>query len=235
MSRKIALVSATEFEIKPLVDYLQANASILGPNQFEIQNLQIDIVYSGIGTLHTTYHLMNYLMENHPDGWMQIGIGGTLDNALKIGDVFQIESEMIFGEGAQQNDGTLLNPFTLGWIDKNSKPFTNELLICPYATSLAFATGMTTFYAHGETTAIQQLKKHVHGQIENLEGAPFFYISLLKKIPFLSLRSISNYVEARDTFKWNIPLAIEQLNTMVIRLLEDTKFHVPELFKLRID
>ena len=61
-----------------------------------------------------------------------------------------------------------------------------------------------------------------------MEGAAFFYISLLKKIPFLSIRSISNLVEARDTSKWDFKNAIENLNSTIIELLEKSKFH-PEI------
>ncbi len=235
MSRKLVIVSATEKEIKPLLDYLQANGALISPNQFEIHNLQIELLYTGIGTMLTTYALMEYLHKGHPDGWVQIGIGGALDTSLSIGDVFQIKSEMISGEGAEQKDGRLLDPFAMGWQDPNQSPFTNGLLECPYRSSSALATGMTTFYAHGEAKAIDSLKKQMHGQIENMEGALFFYISLIKEIPFLSFRSISNFVEARDTSKWNIPLAVEQLNYTVIQWLEKSKFDMDNLFQSRLD
>ena len=53
-----------------------------------------------------------------------------------------------------------------------------------------------------------------------MEGAAFFYACLLAKIPFLEIRSISNYVEARNRETWNLPLAINNLNQILIEILE---------------
>ncbi len=235
MSKRITLVAATEQEIAPFMAYLHEKGIAHSPKTFEIQGLSIDIVITGIGTLNTTYQLMAYLQEAHSDGWIQIGIGGALDTALGIGEVFQIKSEMIYGEGAEDKDGNLLNPFALGWIKGDENPFSNGLLSCPYRSLVKEATGMTTFYAHGATTAIEKLKKSPYGQIENMEGAPFFYISLMKKIPFLSIRSISNLVASRDKSNWNIPLAITNSNQTIIQLLEGSSFDVQRLFQYGVD
>jgi futalosine hydrolase len=235
MSGKIVLVSATPFEIEPLVDFLKEKGTMLALNKFKIKDLEIDILISGIGLWSATYTLMDYLATHHPDGWIQIGIGGALDTSFAIGEVFQITSEEVYGEGAEQLDGTLLNPFALGWLDRNVHPYTNEQLLCPYYSTLAPAKGLTSFHAHGEEGAIQKLRQQVQGQIENMEGAPFFYISLMKKIPFLSIRSVSNAVEPRNTSKWNIPHAIQELNSQVIQLIEDSNYLPKALFKLRTD
>jgi futalosine hydrolase len=44
-----------------------------------------------------------------------------------------------------------------------------------------------------------------------MEGATFFYICALEKIPFLSLRAISNKVEPGNRDSWNIKLALDNL------------------------
>jgi futalosine hydrolase len=41
----------------------------------------------------------------------------------------------------------------------------------------------------------------------------------MEGIPFLQLRSVSNYVEIRDKSKWNIPLAVKQLNDKLKELI----------------
>lgn len=231
MMRKLTIVSATKMEIEPLIEYLHANGSAVAENKFHFQELQIDILYTGIGTMNTTFTLMDYLSQEKPYGWIQMGIGGSLDRSVNIGDVFQIHSEMVHGEGAQEKDGNFLDPFTLGWSDPNQKPFTDGKMLCPYRSGLNRASGITTYYAHGEKDAIAHLKSHDHGQIENMEGAPFFYISLMKEIPFLSIRSVSNFVEPRDKSGWDIPLAVKNLNQSVIHLLEEAKFNTDHLFK----
>lgn len=233
MSRNLTIVSATEKEIDPLLNYLKIHAEHHSFQTYKLHGLLIDILYSGIGILHTSYSLMDYLSHRHPDGWIQAGIGGAFDHSLAIGDVYQLKSEIISGFGAEGKDGIIMDPFTLGWNNPDSFPFTGGLLACPYETSaeLYIASGMTTFYALGSTDHIEQLKSQPHGQIENLEGAAFFYISLLKKIPFLSIRSISNLVEARDTTKWNTELAITNLNDVLIDLIQAANFNVDKLFR----
>jgi futalosine hydrolase len=232
MSHRIAFVSATEKEIEPLVAYLRAHAEQHAFQTFQMHGMQIDIIYSGIGILQTTYTLMDYLSHHHPDFWLQAGIGGALDRSLDLGNVYEIESEMISGFGAEDRDGRILDPFALGWSDPDGFPFINGILECPYQSliGLSKASGMTTFHAHGYEPHITQLRTQPHGQIENMEGAPFFYISLVKKIPFLSIRSISNYVESRDTGKWKINLAISNLNEQIKALLENANFHPDRLF-----
>lgn len=224
MSRRICIVAATAKEIEPLQQYLEANAVKLSSTHFQIHNLEIDILISGIGILHTTYSLMNYLMYHQPHAWIQMGIGGAFDSTLEIGNVYLIESEVLVDFGAQDKDGRILSQFQLGWIGSDQFPYSNETLHCPYIPSeiiFPIASGMTTIYSHGFFEKIQQLNEGLHGQIENMEGASFFYVSLLKSIPFLSIRSISNYVSIRDTGNWNIPLAIDHLNQRIISFLKD--------------
>jgi futalosine hydrolase len=53
-----------------------------------------------------------------------------------------------------------------------------------------------------------------------MEGAAFFYICAREKIPFISLRAISNRVERRERNKWNIPLALDNLAGKLEELLK---------------
>ena len=72
-----------------------------------------------------------------------------------------------------------------------------------------------------ETSRIKLLKKF-NPDIETMEGATFFYICAMERIPFIAVRAISNRVETRDKTKWNIALALdnlsEKLNELIIRL-----------------
>jgi futalosine hydrolase len=49
-------------------------------------------------------------------------------------------------------------------------------------------------------------------QVENMEGAGFFYVMMQSGIPFLELRAVSNFIEPRDVEKWEIMYAINNLN-----------------------
>ena len=226
MSRRIAIVAATTKEIQPLLEYLKAEASEHEFQTYKIHSVTYDVIYTGIGILQTSFALMDYLSHHHPESWIQVGIGGAFDPSLKIGDVYQIESEVLVEFGAEDRNGRIMDPFELGWNDPDAFPYTDGKLVCPYVNDkipLPVATGMTSLHSHGFPPHIEQLRESINGQIENMEGVAFFYISVIKKIPFLSLRSISNYVEARDTTKWNFETSIKNLNEAIITLIKNEK------------
>jgi futalosine hydrolase len=53
-----------------------------------------------------------------------------------------------------------------------------------------------------------------------MEGAGIFYVCKMEKTPCLQIRSISNYVEPRNTANWNIVLAVKRLNEKLILMLK---------------
>ena len=227
VNKKIVIVAATLKEIQPLHEFLEKEAVNYSASRFQFGNIEIEILITGIGILHTTYSLMDYLTDHRPDAWIQAGIGGAFDQSLETGNVYLIGSEVLFDFGAQQKDGRIMSQFELGWMDPDQFPYTNESLPCPYIPSevlIPIASGMTTLYSHGHEAKIDQIGQSLHGQIENMEGAAFFYVSLMKHIPFLSLRSVSNIVEPRNTDHWDIPLAIRNLNDKLIFLLKEKIF-----------
>ena len=59
--------------------------------------------------------------------------------------------------------------------------------------------------------------------IESMEGAALHYVCLVEKIPFLQVRSISNYIGERNKKKWNIKDAVINLNNEIIKLTISNK------------
>lgn len=221
MNSRIAIVGATQMELNQLIDFLESETVQISPLHYQYHEINIDILITGPGILNTTYALMNYLMEYQPEAWIHAGIGGAFDPSLKMGNTYLISNEYLVDFGAQESDGTIINPFKLGWSDPNEFPYTNEKLECPYVLDeLPSATGMTTLYSHGYEEKINALREGWHGQIENMEGAAFFYVSLMRNIPFLSIRSISNYVASRNKENWDINTAVNNLNDSIITLLK---------------
>jgi futalosine hydrolase len=53
-----------------------------------------------------------------------------------------------------------------------------------------------------------------------MEGAVVLYVCNWVGIPCIQIRSISNFVEPRDSAQWNIPLALEELNQSVKEVLQ---------------
>ena len=226
MNSKITIVAATFAEIAPLQEYLNSEAVHLAESTFQVDSTQIDILITGIGIVHTMYSLMEYLHDHKPVLWIQAGIGGAFDRSFEISETVIIESETLYGFGAQDKDGKILTPFELSWWKPNEFPFEDELLFCkniPLDVSLRRASGMTTLHAHGNESQIVSISQHRHGQIESMEGFPFFFVSLMKQIPFLSLRGISNYIEPRNKANWKIEEAIARLNESLIEILQNSR------------
>jgi futalosine hydrolase len=56
-----------------------------------------------------------------------------------------------------------------------------------------------------------------------MEGAAFFYACREAGVPCLQIRAVSNYVEKRNRDAWQIGLAVKNLNTFAVELLERLK------------
>ncbi len=84
---------------------------------------------------------------------------------------------------------------------------------------LSSVEGVTGNISHGTPDSITKITSKFDPDVESMEGAAVFYVCMHEKIPFLEIRAISNYVESRDTAKWDIPLAIENLTDELFRFL----------------
>jgi len=65
----------------------------------------------------------------------------------------------------------------------------------------------------------KQLINEFDADIESMEGAALHYVCLQENIPFLQVRSVSNYVGERDKTKWKMKEAIHNLNTELSKLI----------------
>jgi futalosine hydrolase len=65
------------------------------------------------------------------------------------------------------------------------------------------------------STAVERIayyRDELDVQVESMEGAALHYIALQEKIPFLQIRSLSNFIAERDKSKWQLKEAIARLN-----------------------
>jgi len=234
MKPRIAIVAATEPEIRPLAAWLNAHATHHEFQSWFLHGLQIDLLYTGVGPMLSMYGLMDYISHRHPEGWIQAGIGGAFDPSLETGKTYRITEEVMPTFGAEDRDGSYLNAFGLGWLDPDGYPFSGGRMPCPYDAAVPGwpeATGMTSWHAHGYQPSIDRIAAASPAQVESMEGASFFYVSLLKRIPFLSVRAISNRVEPRDRHAWKIQEAIDSLNASLIEWLVAGNGHIDRLFR----
>ncbi len=220
----VLLVSATVFEIAPALNWLEEHFQASETGAFERGSLRVFPLITGVGLTATAFHLGQYLAQNRPAFALNAGIAGAFDRSLRLGDVVNVVAERFGDLGVEEADGRFTDLFELGLLEKNTPPFINGLLHNPAAEQAAFlpaAQGLTVNKVHGtEATAAAIRAKYPAAGVESMEGAAFFYACLTAGIPFLQIRSISNYVETRNREAWNLPLAIGNLNEVLIQIIE---------------
>lgn len=212
----LLVTAATALEIKPFQEYLaQKGASA---------NCQVDILIGGIGLMHTAWHLGRQLARKKPDLAIQAGIAGSFRRSWPLGQVVLIGREQLGDLGVDDN-GSFKDLFDTGLWTDSVPPFTENSLVntfsgLPFVPELPIAKGISINMVTGSPASIERLEQKYAPDIESMEGAAFHFACLQEAVPFLQLRSISNYVEARDKSKWNIPLAVKQLNETLIEIVE---------------
>lgn len=216
---KLLVTAATTLEIKPFVTFLDQHRPALSA-----AGCDIDILIAGIGMMHTAYNLGRHLAANRPDIAIQAGIAGTFRKEWELGQVVLVQQEYLADLGAEDND-QFKDLFDIQLWQPSQPPFTGNSLVNTFAglpgrPSLPLAAGASVNLVSGSEATIQKLVNKYAPDIESMEGAAFHYACLQEQVPFLQLRSISNYVEIRDKSKWKIPLAVTALNNELVKTIK---------------
>lgn len=224
---KILIVAATRFEVRPLADkfaYVQKEDDSLAHYQF--RNNKVDILITGIGMTPMAYYLGKQLPGSNYDVVINAGICGSFSDALPIGKVVNVTEESFCELGAEDND-QFLSLFELGLMDPDEPPFRSGKLLnnsTPKGSvlrKLDRVRGITASTIHGHPETIRKIRELFHPDVESMEGAAFFYACLTSSVPFHQVRSISNLVEERDKSKWDIPLALANLNKALFDIVKE--------------
>lgn len=221
---KVLLVSATRFEVAPITSYLEKNFETIPSGYFKKNNLEVRMLSTGVGMMQTAYAMTKALLNEEYNLVIHAGIGGAYQNSdLKIGDVVQIISEQYGDLGAELPDESFISIHDLDLIPADGLPFQKGKLDNPTASSFDFLTkakGVSVNKVTGSKKSVVRMEKDVQADIENMEGIAFFYVCLLEGVDFISIRSVSNYVEERNREGWNLPLAIGNLNETLVSILD---------------
>ena len=145
------------------------------------------------------------------------GIAGSFDRSIQIGEVVSVKED-IFSELGAEDGNDFLSLDQIGLQGKNY--FKNTFLLNAVSMSiLREVRSITVNTIHGNDPAIKIVVNRFQPHIETMEGASFFFVCENENIPSLQLRSISNYIEKRNRESWNIPLAIENLNNTLTKVI----------------
>jgi futalosine hydrolase len=172
----------------------------------------------------TAFHLGHLLAHTKPQLAINAGIAGAYDRTLSLGDVVQVRSEVFADLGVEEADGQHTDLFQLGFLDPSTHPFVHGQLYNPESDQTAFlplVNALTVQRVHGQAESIAAtMARYPKAQIESMEGAAFFYACLMTNTPFMEIRSISNYIEPRNRDAWDLPLAITNLNAVLVEMVE---------------
>jgi futalosine hydrolase len=213
---KILIVSATKHEVEPLIERMESvevNGRLLSGR---FKQSEIVIVITGVGMVATAYYTGSVLDDSY-DVAFNMGICGSFNTNLKIGDVVNIHEDTFAELGAEDGENFLtLDELKLEGI---SKIVNDSGAIHAVVEVLPRVSGITVNTTHGNEKNIQKVFDRFHPYVESMEGAAFMFVCENERIPYVQIRAVSNYVEKRNRDTWNIPLAIEKLNEKMFEIL----------------
>ncbi len=212
------VVSATILEIKPFIEHCRIS------DKLDYIDLELDFLITGVGSINTTYALMKHLQVKKPDVIIMAGIAGAMSNKLNLGDVVVVKEEALADLGVQEKDG-YKDVFDLKLLSSNKFPFSKKKLVNPFSilmerTLLPTVNSITVNQITSSKKTAELYSKKYKAAIENMEGAALHLVCIKENIPFVQIRSISNYVGERNKKKWQLKEAVENLNKNLIRLIE---------------
>ena len=167
------------------------------------------VLITGIGMVNTTLYLTKELINKSYDLVINMGVAGCFHNAFKKGDVVEVVEDCFSELGFE--DGEFFSDF----------PDLKVKYINKARTSFRKVTGITVNTVHGNRDSIKAITERLDVDIESMEGASVFKVCQQFNVPCIQVRSISNIVEERNIEKWDLDLAIRNLNVEVGEIINN--------------
>lgn len=202
---EILIVAATDGEVAPFIS----------------TNVGTDILITGVGAPACIYALTRRLHEKKYDMLIQAGIAGTFKNIYPPGKTVIVKQD-VFADLGINEFGTFYTLFDKGFATANMPPYKNERLVNPLTESfsLSAVNAITVNMVSDKKEQAEMFVKKYDPDIETMEGAAFHYVCISEALPFIQLRSISNFVGDRPGPSWKMKEAVESLNENLTRIVQ---------------
>lgn len=221
----ILIVSATEFEILPLISFLKKNFEQPTENFFVNKNTRAKILITGVGIPLTVFHLTKLLQKEEFDLILNAGIAGAFSRQLQLGEVVEVVSDRFGDLGVEEKDAGFTDVFELGLTVADEFPFEKSQLLNQSSKDFNFikkASAITVNKVHGSEASIKRVReKYPTAEVESMEGAAVAMVCEMERVKYLQIRAISNYVEPRNRAGWKIEKSIENLNKILIEVFKE--------------
>lgn len=215
----ILVVAATQFEVQPLLTFLGIALPSPGINNanIDLEGKEIRVLITGVGMVNTALMMGKFLDDSY-HVVINAGVCGAFNRDLAPGDIVRVTADSLSEMGAEDGDAFLtydqLNlPGEHVFSEHSQSYFMTDLL--------KNVKGITVNTVHGNVSAIEKVKQLYQPDVESMEGAAFFAGCKDIAKNYVQIRTVSNYVERRDKSKWQMPLAIKNLNDFLITFIQN--------------
>lgn len=215
---KILLVAATRPEIAPLLKTRKPGSKKGAVSTYRAGRHTIDVLITGVGMTATAFQMGKTLSRKY-DLAINAGIAGSFRRFIPPGTVVHVVTDC-FGDLGVEDGKKFLTAHEIGLVDKSAHTLSESGYKKPLG--LIAVRGITVNTVHGEVKSIRKVLNKFDPDIESMEGAAFFLACGLEKVPCIQVRAISNYVEKRNREKWQMGLAIKNLNLFLEKFLLET-------------
>ena len=213
--KMLLIAAATENEIKPLAEHFD--------------DARVEIFVMGMGPVTAAARLSNYLTLHGAriGGVLNIGVAGAyVGSGMGMLDICLAQKEFLGDFGICMHDE--IQDFDHGLLKQgNSLLFENHLvsrveeILNSHKITYNRANFVTVNCCSGTEERGEFLRKKFAAGCENMEGAAVAMVCKNFDIACVELRCISNMVENRDTTKWKLPEAIENVCRIIKMVLPD--------------
>jgi len=212
---RVLLVAATEFEVGGLKSEVRSRKS---EADSELKTHDLELLITGVGMVATAFALGRHLALNQYDLAINLGIAGSFDRNIALGELVEVVEDNLSELGAEDAEA-FLTIESMGFGESIFKPTAG---LSAYGNfNLKQVTAVTVNTVHGHEPSIIKLTGRMQPQLESMEGAAFFYACKQAGVPCLQIRAVSNYVEKRNRDAWQIGLAIKNLNNFAVEFLRN--------------
>lgn len=239
---RMLVVAATAMEVAPFVAQLgsatlrepqgcpEPGRGAKAPGRIESYSTpahQVDVLVTGVGMVATAAWCSRALAKTRYDVALNLGVCGTFDRELPLGEAVHVVSDRISELGAEAGE-SFLTIHELGLLGADEFPFTRGELLNPSPPRnpalerLRQVRGITVNTVHGRADSIAGVAAMFAPQVESMEGAAFMYACLTHGIAFAQVRAISNVVEIRTRAAWKLEEAVASLGRAAAAIVEQS-------------
>jgi futalosine hydrolase len=214
----VLLVAATKQELKNVTSFFHFKEDI---SSFTTEGINVEILFTGVGMVATAFALGQKLASKKYDLAINAGIAGSFKKDFNLGDVVWVKEDILAELGAE-DDSKFLSIADLGFGDASNFPIIDKenVNLSKWLASIKSVNAITVNRVHGNFKNIQKTIHRLNPDIESMEGAAFYYACQQSNTPSIQIRSISNFIEKRNTDNWDLRTAVASLNASLIRFFK---------------